>query len=138
MPQIKSQAKKQVSSLSLLVVDDHKPARILLRSYLARLGAGRIEEANDSIEALRLVLDTTVNQAPLDAVFVSLGIREMNGLEFVRSLRQLSAFSNLPLILISENSSASVMREARAAGVTELLLRPFEEETLKRLLVKLL
>lgn len=137
MTQNKPPVKKQISSLSILLVDDYKPARVLLRSYMARLGVGRVEEATDSIEALRLVMETTVNRTPFDAVFVSLGIREMNGLEFVRSIRQLSALSTLPLILISENSEAATTREALTTGINEFLLRPYEEETLKRILTKL-
>ncbi len=134
MAQNKPIAKKQISNLSVLLVDDYKPSRVLLRSFLIRLGVNHLDEATDSIEALRLLMETNSNDTPFDAVFISLGIREMSGLDLLRNIRQLSGWDKFPVIIVSENASADVAIEAFSAGASQFLLRPYEEETLARIL----
>lgn len=134
MAQNKSIAKKHASNTGALIVDDYKPSRVLLRSFLVRLGLTRLSEATDSIEALRLIMDTDASQSPFDVIFISLGIREMNGLDLLRNIRQLANWENFPVVIVSENASADIAVEAFSAGATEFLLRPYEEATLARII----
>lgn len=122
----------------VLLVDDQKAARLLLKSYMTRLGVGKIEEATDSIEALRILMQTTPGQCPFGAVLISRNMREMTGLQLVKNIRQLSGWSEFPIVVISEDLDPALVRDAAAAGASEYMLRPYDEETLKTILERTL
>jgi len=117
-----------------LLVDDQRAARLLLRVFLIRQGVNFIEEAVDSISALRLLMATPQSQSPFSAVFISRQMREMSGLELLRTIRKLPGWTRFPIVIISEDSDAKLQSEAMAAGATDYLLRPFTEEELTALL----
>jgi two-component system, chemotaxis family, chemotaxis protein CheY len=119
-----------LSPLGILLVDDQKAARLLLRAFLTRLGVGRVEEASDSIVALRLLMNTPSSHQAFAAAFVSRSMREMTGLELVRNIRQLAEWSDFPIVIVSEDPDPSLVRDAIAAGATDYILRPYSQETL--------
>lgn len=137
LAQNKPAVKKHISNTGALIVDDYKPSRVLLRPFLIRLGVTKIEEATNSIDALRFIMDTDITQSPFDIIFISLGIREMNGLDLLRNIRQLANWDEFPVVIVAENASADIALEAFSAGATEFLLRPYEEATLARIIAKL-
>lgn len=57
-------------------------------------------------------------------------MREMNGLELLRNIRQLSGWSDFPIIIVSEDPDVSLVHDAIAAGATDYILRPYSQETL--------
>ena len=120
--------------MGYLLVDDQRAARLLLRVFLIRQGVNFIEEAVDSISALRLLMATPQSQSPFSAVFISRQMREMSGLELLRTIRKLPGWTRFPIVIISEDSDAKLQSEAMAAGATDYLLRPFTEEELTALL----
>ena len=127
-----------LSQVSLLLVDDQKAARQLLRAYLVRIGIGRIEEATDSIEALRILMLTSKGQSPFKAVFVSRAMREMSGLDLVKNIRLLAGWDDFPIVVISEDLDFVHVRESVQAGASEYLIRPYDEATLRSMLERLL
>lgn len=126
--------RNKYSQLGLLLVDDQKAARILLRSYLNRLGVGDVEEATDSLEALRILMQTRAADCPFEAIFVSRSLREMSGLNLVKNIRLLAGWKDFPIVLISEDLDPSLAIEANKTGATEYLIRPYSEERLKAVL----
>ena len=127
-----------LAQVAVLLVDDQKAARQLLRAFLIRIGVGKIEEATDSIEALRILMLTSKTQSPFRAVFVSRMMREMSGLELVRNIRQLSGWSEFPIVVISEDLDFGIVKDAVTVGASEYLLRPYDESALRTMLVRLL
>lgn len=126
--------RNKYSQLGLLLVDDQKAARILLRSYLNRLGVGDVEEATDSLEALRILMQTRAADCPFEAIFISRSLREMSGLNLVKNIRLLAGWKDFPIVLISEDLDPSLAIEANKTGATEYLIRPYSEERLKAVL----
>jgi two-component system chemotaxis response regulator CheY len=123
--------------MGYLLVDDQRAARLLLRVFLVRQGVSFIEEAGDSISALRLLMATPQSQGSFRAVFISRQMPEMSGLELVRTIRQLPGRSQFPIVIISEDSDAKLQRDAVDAGATDYLMRPFTEEDLTALLKRI-
>lgn len=123
--------------MGYLLVDDQRAARLLLRVFLLRQGVNFIEEAGDSISALRLLMATPQNQSPFSAVFISRQMPEMSGLELLRTIRQLPGWVDFPVVIISEDNDAALQRDAMEAGASDYLMRPFTEEDLKALLKRI-
>jgi two-component system, chemotaxis family, chemotaxis protein CheY len=123
--------------MGYLLVDDQRAARMLLRVFLLRQGVNFIEEASDSISALRLLMATPQNLSPFKAVFISRVMPEMSGVEFVRTVRQLPGWANFPIVVISEDSDPKLEDEAFASGATDYFLRPYTEDDLKAVLARI-
>jgi len=114
----------------ILLVDDHKNARILLNELLSGVGY-RVLEAKDGKEAMRLV-----EIGPIDLVITDLKMPEMDGIELTRAIRRMRP--DLPIIVYSAHRFIDTAPAALRAGANEYLAKPFlqakMEQTVERLL----
>lgn len=110
---------------TILVVDDAALARAYYRSILE--GAGfRVEEAFNGLEALEALLDKAV-----DLLIVDINMPQMDGLSFLRRLRQKERpLASIPALVISTESAQTDFAAACAAGANYYLLKPVERERL--------
>ena len=80
----------------ILVVEDERPVRMLLRVVLEAAGA-RVVEAEDGWQALRL-LDLTAPEEAFDLVLSDLNMPRVDGAQLVRTLR-MERGADLPVVL---------------------------------------
>jgi CheY-like chemotaxis protein len=80
---------------SVLLAEDDRALRRLLEVVLERAGY-RVFSASDGIEAMKLVLSTSIDIVVTDAMMPNL-----SGHEFCRFLRNSPSLSHLPIILLS-------------------------------------
>ncbi len=113
--------------LNFLVVDDDSHMRSLVRSVLHGLGAKHIEEATDGADAY-----ARLGTYAADVVICGWQMSPMDGLEFVRLLRTGTDSPNpfVPVILLTAYTEAERVVEARDAGITEFLAKPFSAQQL--------
>lgn len=116
----------------VLVVEDSKYMRNLLRGLLMSYGVGEVLEAGDGTEALKIVMTT-----PPDAIVCDLQMTPMNGLEFVDLVRKAENSPNrfMPIVMITANPSRETVAAARDVGVSEFLAKPITAEALLRRLL---
>lgn len=107
--------------LKILLVDDNQYMRLLLAEILRAIGVTRIYEANDGAEGLTMMRDY-----PIDVVMTDLSMQPMDGIEFVRLLRNSPDSPNrmAPVVMVTGHSTYARVNEARDAGVTEFLAKP--------------
>lgn len=111
----------------VLVVDDSSLVRLYYRSALQKAGFA-VEQAINGIEAMEKVLSE-----PFDLVIVDVNMPRMDGFTFLRSLRCGAAdVATLPALMISTESGAQDLAEARAAGANFYLVKPVAESDLVR------
>ena len=120
--------------LKVLVVDDSSTARLLITEALSasskrRERALRISEAADGFEALR-----QLPRGAFDLVLTDINMPTLSGLELIRMIRARPEHRNLPIVAISTEREPDDARRAREAGADGYLGKPFEPETLDRLL----
>jgi CheY-like chemotaxis protein len=110
-----------LSNLSVLIVDDYQPMRIILKHVLHALGIKSIVEASGGEEAL-----TLMKGGNLDIVFADNLMEPMSGVEMVKRIRsgmdQIDPF--IPIIMISGHSDLAQIVKARDAGINEFLAKP--------------
>jgi two-component system, chemotaxis family, chemotaxis protein CheY len=124
--------------LRVLVVDDSPAARLLISDAVISSGKrqGRqavITEAADAFEALRLL-----PRHQFDLVLTDVNMPSLSGLELIRLIRSRPEQRALPVIAISTERQPDDIRLARNAGADGYLVKPFEAETLDRLLTEVL
>lgn len=107
--------------LKILLVDDNHYMRVLLAEILRAIGVYYIYEANDGAEGLQMMRDH-----PIDVVMTDLAMQPLDGIDFVRLLRNSPDSPNklAPVIMITGHSTFARVAEARDAGVSEFLAKP--------------
>ncbi len=107
--------------LKILIVDDNHHMRVLLAEILRAIGVKDIHEAADGAEGLHSMRDN-----PVDIVMTDLSMQPLDGIDFVRLLRQSPDSPNkvVPVIMITGHSTLARVHEARNAGVNEFLAKP--------------
>jgi CheY-like chemotaxis protein len=95
--------------------------RVLLTEILRAIGVRPVFEANDGAEALAIMRSN-----PIDIVMTDLAMQPLDGLDFVRKLRNSreSPKPTAPVIMITGHSTQRRVTEARDAGVKEFLSKP--------------
>jgi len=109
-----------------LVVDDSRATRSMLRTMLAKLGFD-VVEAGHGVEAL----DRLSSLGAVDFALVDWNMPEMDGLEFVRSLRAERRYAELPVMMVTAENDATQMARALMAGADEYALKPIDLEALE-------
>lgn len=119
-------------SASILTVDDSASLRMAIR--IALTGAGyAVTEAADGAEGLAKATATR-----FDLIVTDLNMPNMNGLEMIRALREQPAQAGVPIIFLTTESDDAMKAQAKAAGATGWLVKPFQPEQLIRVAQKVL
>lgn len=115
--------------LSMLVVEDTQPMQKLLVSVLEALGIKNVETATNGDDAFRAFV-----QHNHDIVLSDWAMEPVDGIALTRKIRQSKISPNrlVPIILITGYSAWSRVEEARDAGVTEFLVKPFTAHDIAR------
>lgn len=124
--------KGKAMAKKILCVDNSASIRQLVSMTLS--GAGyAVTEAGDGQEALG-----KVQANDFSLVVTDLNMPTMDGLTMIRKLRQLSSCRGVPIIFLTTESSDDKKREAKEAGATGWITKPFRQEQLLAVVKKLL
>ena len=109
--------------MKILICDDSKVMRSLVRRTLRRAGYGshEIVEAADGKEG-KVVFD---NESP-GLILSDWNMPEMNGLQFLEAVR--GDGSNVPFVFVTTEGTPEMRTKADVAGATGFLVKPFTEE----------
>lgn len=117
---------------SILTVDDSPSLRMAIR--IALTGAGyAVTEAGDGVEGLQKAGDSQ-----FDLVVTDLNMPNMDGLTMIREMRKLPAYCGTPIIFLTTESDDAMKVQAKAAGATGWLVKPFVPDQLIRVARKVL
>jgi two-component system, chemotaxis family, chemotaxis protein CheY len=109
------------ANLRVLVVDDVRAMRLVIRSLLRTCGVEHIAEAADGTAALECL-----RAYPFDLVICDMLMAPMGGLEMMRHLRRprSSLKPAIPVLMVSGNMDGPSVIAAIEAGVNEFLGKP--------------
>jgi CheY-like chemotaxis protein len=117
---------------TVLLVEDYKDTRELMRFLLEIILGHRVTEAADGIEAV----EQAKREHP-DLILMDISMPEMDGIEATRLIKQLDGFENIPIVAITGHSE-KYQKEALKAGVNEVVRKPVELDDLEPLLLSYL
>ncbi|MBC7667223.1 response regulator [Caulobacter sp. DWR2-3-1b2] len=103
-----------------LVVDDSRVIRKVARRVLEDIGF-EIAEAADGVEAL-----AWCRAAMPDAVLLDWNMPVMNGIEFLRHLRQEPGGDAPVVVFCTVENSIERIRQALDCGANEYIMKPFD------------
>lgn len=111
-----------LSKLKVLIVDDTRTRRDLVRYLLNALDIDRVFEADSATAAVQNLGEFNINM-----IVAELTMGPANGLDLVREIRASKHIPNpgIPIIMLSADPVLQKVCEARDAGIDEFVARPF-------------
>ncbi|MEM9468555.1 MAG: response regulator [Pseudomonadota bacterium] len=124
----------KLSTVSVLVVEDLQPMRILIQSVLDIMGFKNIVLAHNGEEAYEHFC-----KYGTDLIITDWMMQGMGGLELIEKVRtdENSPDPFVPIILMTGYSNKMRVEIARDCGMTEFLAKPFKSQDLYNRIVQI-
>ncbi|MCY1665273.1 response regulator [Rhizobium sp. SL86] len=116
----------------ILTVDDSASIRLTTRVALSNAGYA-ITEAVDGMDGL-----SKLKGGQFDLVVTDLNMPNMDGLTMIRELRKIPSCMGVPVIFLTTESDNELKQQAKSAGATGWLTKPFDPESLVKIVKKVL
>ena len=113
----------------ILITEDSPTMRSLLVSTIETLEGYEIVEAASGFEALRLL-----PREKVDLIITDINMPDINGLELISYVKNNPNYRNIPLFIISTESSEKDREKGLALGADEYLVKPFNPTKLQELI----
>lgn len=117
---------------SILVVDDSPSLRRMIGACL-RAGGFDVTEAADGDQAHALAVAGSFGMLVTDQVMPG-----MDGLTLIRSLRATPRYARMPILMLTTEQDGSIREQARVAGASGFLPKPFDPDGLMQAVAALL
>jgi len=112
--------------MKILVVDDSKAMRMIVKRNVSQIEPdAEFIEAENGAQALEVL----ATEQPV-LVLCDWNMPEMNGIEFLRAIKDRPGLAKIPVIMLTTESERRKMIEAIEAGAKHYLTKPFQPETL--------
>ena len=119
--------------LKVLVVDDSFTARNHIKRVLSNMGIQHLTEAKNGREAVDILAEHF-----FDLIVTDYNMPEMDGKQLVEYIRGCSNQTRIPVLMVSSESDDSRLAAVQQAGVSAICDKPFETETVRELLTRML
>ncbi len=103
----------------ILIVDDSESIREVVSFTLENAGHD-VLIGKDGKDATKFL-----NGDPLDLIITDLHMPEMDGIEFIKHVRKTEDYQRIPILFLTTESQTEKKMEAKAAGATGWIIKPF-------------
>ncbi|MES2672852.1 MAG: response regulator [Pseudomonadota bacterium] len=119
-------------SKHVLIVDDSASVRQMVEATL-KSAHYQVTAAKDGAEALDFC-----KRNLYDFVLTDQNMPNMDGLTLIKSLRALSRYAAVPVVVLTTEASDAMKAQGRAAGATGWMVKPFDPAKLLEVAKKVL
>jgi two-component system chemotaxis response regulator CheY len=131
--QIKGPTMAIDKAMNVLIVDDYKTMLRIIRNLLKQIDFNNVEEATDGVDAL-----AKMRANNFGLVISDWNMAPMTGLQLLQEVRADARLKQTPFIMITAESKTENVVAAKQAGVSNYIVKPFNAETLKEKIEKVL
>ena len=118
---------------TILVVDDSRIMRNIVKNSFAELKIPcEYLEAADGKSAFQLLETNKVS-----LVFLDWNMPEMDGIDFLKKVRTMPDYKELPIIMVTSEAARYNLVEALNEGATDYIVKPVDEGVFKKIVSKL-
>ena len=111
--------------MKVLIVDDSRAMRAMLRKIMSELGFVVIEAGN-GVEAL----EQLAGNPKLDLALVDWNMPLMDGLEFVKALRSERANAEIKVMMVTAENDMAKIAHALMVGADEYAMKPLTRDVI--------
>ncbi|MGP1460402.1 MAG: response regulator [Bacteroides sp.] len=116
----------------ILIVDDSESIREVVSFTLENEGF-EVLIANDGTDALKFL-----DGREIDMILTDLHMPEMDGITLIKHVREMEAYQRIPILFLTTESQTAKKMEAKEAGATGWIIKPFVPAKLIAALQKVL
>ena len=120
-------------NINVLIVDDYRTMLRIIRNLLKQLEFNNVDDAVDGQEAL-----AKLRAGNFGLVISDWNMAPMTGLDLLKEVRADQRLKNMPFIMITAESKTENVVAAKQAGVSNYIVKPFNAETLREKIEKVL
>jgi two-component system, chemotaxis family, chemotaxis protein CheY len=117
---------------TILIVDDSESIREVVNFTLENAGY-KVLSAHDGLDAMR-----HLNGQHIDMVLTDLHMPNMDGLSLIKQVRATEGYKYIPILYLTTESQQSLKNEARQAGATGWIVKPFMPDKLLNAIAKII
>lgn len=112
--------------MRILIIDDSRSMRMILKRMLAEIGHTDVREAEHGKAALG-----ELESFDAELAMVDWNMPVMNGLEFVEAVRAERRFDRMKVMVVTSETSARTVYDALKAGADEYAMKPVTPEVIQ-------
>lgn len=124
-----------IENVRVLVVDDSALARKHISRVLNNMGIVKITQANDGQQGAALF---SQSQEDFDLVVTDLNMPIMDGQGLIKYIRQDLGNSIVPILMVTSEENETRLSNVHKAGVSAICDKPFDPQTVKEMLFRVL
>jgi two-component system chemotaxis response regulator CheY len=119
----------------ILIIEDDDDDAFLLKRALERARRSLDREiewdrVDNGLDALYLVACEDLTERLPDALILDLNMPRLDGIGFLKSLRQSLALKNIPVFVLTTTAAPSIHEEAVRSGADRVFVKPNDGEAL--------
>lgn len=118
--------KNSASDYCVMIVDDSKTDRTIMRKSLEPLGVTLVE-AVDGVEALNILKQ---GDHYFDAMLIDIEMPRMDGYTLASEIKKYNKYKNLPLIAVTSRAGKADRMRGVESGMIEYITKPYSPEYL--------
>lgn len=110
----------------VIIIDDMTTMIRIMKKFLEDIGFENIDTAENGEEALK-----KIKENKYDLIISDWNMEPMTGLELLKVIRE-DLSSKTPFIMVTAESKPNNVLAAKAAGVSNYIVKPFTQVTVKK------
>lgn len=118
---------------NILIVEDSKAIRSMIRVSLEESGGFYVVEAGSGFEALK-----TLPTRRFDLIITDINMPDINGLELIGFVKSNPAYRDIPLVIVSTEKTEEDVKRGLALGAADYVVKPFTRADLMAAVGKVL
>jgi len=111
-------------AMTVLIVDDSRIMRNTMKSVFSKMKiACEVVEADDGTDALE-----QMEKEPIELVLLDWNMPKLSGLDFLKQVRAVEKYKNLPIIMVTSKTARANVIEAIQNGATDYITKPINTD----------
>lgn len=126
--------KKNISSKSILIVDDDETSCDFLKHFFEKIMKCRVKTLTNETHVFE-----ELNHFEYDCVLMDQNLNHFNGVDIIRLIRSSinKRIANVPIILMSAVRSKHEIGELSDVRISDVIIKPFDNDEIKRVVERI-
>ena len=116
----------------IMIADDSSTVRKFV-AFSLKMNQFEVVMAEDGMDAME-----KISQNQVDLAIVDLNMPNMDGFEFIETIRKTDDYKNLPIIILSSEKSEESIQKGKSVGADSYLVKPFNAKMIQYHVAKFL
>lgn len=123
--------------MKILIVDDIPNVLTKMRIILRNIGFRKIDEARDGEQAWTWIQTEFACDDPYQLVITDINMPKLNGVKLLERIKSDPFVKKTPVFMVTTRDEMEVVLRAIQAGAANYLIKPFDEEKIKKKIMEI-